>query len=171
MKKVFFLLLVLPLLNIAQPVDSAWIVNNYTKTELMIPMRDGIKLFTTIYAPKDQSESHPILLTRTPYSCAPYGAGIFNAGFWRGPRSYFFKENYIYVLQDVRGRWMSEGEFEDIRPFNPNKTANQTDETTDTYDAIDWMIKNIPQNNGKVGVFGTSYPGFYATMEIGRAHV
>ncbi len=164
MKKIFFLLLLLPLINIAQTVDSAWIVNNYTKTELMIPMRDGIKLFTTIYAPKDQSESHPILLTRTPYSCAPYGAGIFNSGFWRGPRSYFFKENYIYVLQDVRGRWMSEGEFEDIRPFNPNKTANQTDETTDTYDAIDWMIKNIPQNNGKVGVFGTSYPGFYATM-------
>lgn len=170
MKKILFALLFLPLINLAQSVDSAWIVNNYTKTEIMIPMRDGVKLFTTIYAPKDQSEPHPILLTRTPYSCAPYGAGIFNTGFWRGPRHYFFKENYIYVMQDVRGRWMSEGDFEDIRPFNPNKSGNQTDETTDTYDAIDWMIKHIPQNNGKVGVFGTSYPGFYATMSTMSNH-
>ena len=170
MKKILFALLFLPLINLAQSVDSAWIVNNYTKTEVMIPMRDGVKLFTTIYAPKDQSEPHPILLTRTPYSCAPYGAGIFNTGFWKGPRHYFFKEHYIYVMQDVRGRWMSEGDFEDIRPFNPNKSGNQTDETTDTYDAIDWMIKHIPQNNGKVGVFGTSYPGFYATMSTMSNH-
>ena len=74
-------------------VDSAWIVNNYTKKEVMVPMRDGIRLFTTVYAPKDMSEPHPILLTRTPYSCAPYGEGVFNAGFWRGPSNYFFREN------------------------------------------------------------------------------
>jgi putative CocE/NonD family hydrolase len=163
MKKLVFFIL-LPLTGFAQGVDSTWIVNNYTKTEVMIPMRDGIKLFTTIYAPKDQSEAHPILVTRTPYSCAPYGEGVFNASFWRGPRNYFFREKYIYVIQDVRGRWMSEGVFEDIRPYVPNKTAGQTDESTDTYDAIDWMVKNIAGNNGKVGVFGTSYPGFYATM-------
>ncbi len=162
--KFLLAVILLPLVTLAQGVDSAWIVNNYTKTEVMIPMRDGIRLFTTIYAPNDRSEQHPILLTRTPYSCAPYGEGIFNAGFWRGPRNYFFKEKYIYVIQDVRGRWMSEGVFEDIRPFIPNKKAGQTDESTDTYDAIDWMVKNISGNNGKVGVFGTSYPGFYATM-------
>ena len=162
--KFLLAVILLPLVTLAQGVDSAWIVNNYTKTEVMIPMRDGIRLFTTIYAPNDRSEQHPILLTRTPYSYAPYGEGIFNAGFWRGPRNYFFKEKYIYVIQDVRGRWMSEGVFEDIRPFIPNKKAGQTDESTDTYDAIDWMVKNISGNNGKVGVFGTSYPGFYATM-------
>lgn len=163
-KNFLLAVILLPLATLAQGVDSAWIVNNYTKTEVMIPMRDGIRLFTTIYAPNDRSEQHPILLTRTPYSCAPYGEGIFNAGFWRGPRNYFFKEKYIYVIQDVRGRWMSEGVFEDIRPFIPNKTAGQNDESTDTYDAIEWMVKNISGNNGKVGVFGTSYPGFYATM-------
>jgi putative CocE/NonD family hydrolase len=163
MKKLVFFIL-LPLTGFAQGVDSAWIVNNYTKSELMIPMRDGIKLFTTVYAPKDQSEAHPILITRTPYSCAPYGEGVFNASFWRGPRNYFFREKYIYVIQDVRGRWMSEGEFEDIRPFIPTKTIGQTDESTDTYDAIDWLVKNLAGNNGRVGVYGTSYPGFYATM-------
>ncbi len=164
MKKIFsFALLLMPFASFSQIVDSAWIVNNYTKTELMIPMRDGIKLFTTIYAPKDNSESHPILLTRTPYSCAPYGKDIFMS-IWNSPRSVFFKEKYIYVTQDVRGRWMSEGVFEDIRPYVPNKKADQTDEATDSYDAIDWMVKNIINNNGRVGVFGTSYPGFYATL-------
>ena len=163
-KKFLLALLLLPIGAMAQMVDSAWIVNNYIKKEVMVPMRDGIRLFTTVYAPKDMSEPHPILLTRTPYSCAPYGEGVFNAGFWRGPRNYFFREKYIYVIQDVRGRWMSEGVFEDIRPYVPNKVAGQTDESTDTYDAIDWMVKNVSGNNGNVGVFGTSYPGFYATM-------
>jgi putative CocE/NonD family hydrolase len=164
MKKIFSLaLFMIPFALFSQMVDSAWVVNNYTKTELMIPMRDGIKLFTTIYAPKDNSESHPILLTRTPYSCAPYGKDVFGS-IWNSPRSVFFKEKYIYITQDVRGRWMSEGVFEDIRPYIPNKKANQIDEATDSYDAIDWMVKNIANNNGKVGVFGTSYPGFYATL-------
>jgi putative CocE/NonD family hydrolase len=164
MKKIFiFALLIIPFALRSQMIDSAWVVNNYTKTELMIPMRDGIKLFTTIYAPKDNSEQHPILLTRTPYSCAPYGKDVFSS-IWNSPRSVFFKEKYIYVTQDVRGRWMSEGVFEDIRPYIPNKKANQIDEATDSYDAIDWMVKNIANNNGKVGVFGTSYPGFYATL-------
>lgn len=164
MKKMYsFVLLMMPFALFSQIVDSTWVVNNYTKTELMIPMRDGIKLFTTIYAPKDNSETHPILLTRTPYSCAPYGKDIFTS-IWNSPRSVFFKEKYIYVTQDVRGRWMSEGVFEDIRPYVPNKKADQIDEATDSYDAIDWMVKNIKNNNGRVGVFGTSYPGFYATL-------
>lgn len=164
MKKLFCWLLVLPFAATAQNADSVWIVNNYIKKEVTIPMRDGVKLFTSIYIPKDNTEKHPILITRTPYSCAPYGENAFSSGFWNSQRSYFFRENYIYVIQDVRGRWMSEGKFEDIRPYIPNKKPGQTDEATDTYDAIDWLINNIPGNNGKVGVYGTSYPGFYATM-------
>ena len=144
--------------------DSSWIVENYYKIERQVSMRDGVKLFTSIYIPKDSSERHPILITRTPYSCAPYGEENWQT-FWNGHKKYYFREGYIMVIQDVRGRWMSEGEFMDVRPFNPDKKkATDIDEASDTYDAIDWLIKNIPGNNGKVGVFGVSYPGFYATM-------
>ncbi|HVZ24608.1 MAG TPA: CocE/NonD family hydrolase [Sediminibacterium sp.] len=170
MRKILSLFFLLPLLSTAQNIDSAWVVTHYTKLEVQIPMRDGIRLFTTIYLPKDQSEKHPILLTRTPYSCAPYGPGKFNAGLWRSPRKYFLKENYIYVFQDVRGRWMSEGNFVDVRPFNPNKKGTETDEASDSYDTIDWLVKNAAGNNGKVGVFGTSYPGFYANMAAHSHH-
>jgi putative CocE/NonD family hydrolase len=164
MKKIIILLLIwIPFVGFTQQNDSAWIVNNYTKKEMYITMRDGIKLFTTVYMPKDVSEKHPILLTRTPYSCAPYGEDKFSA-FWNSPRTYFMKENYIYVQQDVRGRWMSEGIFEDVRPFNTNKKGTETDEASDTYDTIDWLVKNLQNNNGNVGVFGISYPGFYSTM-------
>lgn len=150
--------------------DSAWIMENYTKSEIYITMRDGVKLFTSVYTPKDQSEKHPILLTRTPYSCAPYGSG-FNARLWERHWRYYCRENYILVFQDVRGRWMSEGEFEDVRPFNKNKKSNtDIDEASDTYDAIDWMVKNLPGNNGNVGVFGISYPGFYSTMAAASGH-
>ena len=169
MKKLFILLFVLPFFAVAQDIDSTWVVNNYTKKEVMIPMRDGVKLFTTIYAPKDNSEKHPIIIIRTPYSCAPYGEDKF-AAIWNNPRKYFFKEKYIYIIQDVRGRWMSEGIFQDVRPFNPNKKGNEIDEASDAYDAIDWMVKNIPNNNGNVGVFGTSYPGFYANMAAHSNH-
>ena len=169
MKKLLCLLLAIPFWSMAQNSDSTWVVNNYTKKEVMIPMRDGVKLFTTIYAPKDISEKHPILITRTPYSCAPYGESNFTA-IWNSPRKYFFKENYIYVIQDVRGRWMSEGVFEDVRPYIPNKKGNEIDEATDSYDAIDWMVKNIANNNGNVGVFGTSYPGFYANIAAHSNH-
>lgn len=166
---ILLLLLLIPFESFSQNNDSIWIINNYTKKEVMIPMRDGIKLFTTIYAPKDISEKCPIILTRTPYSCAPYGENVFGS-FWNSPRRSFFKEKYIYIIQDVRGRWMSEGSFEDIRPYIPNKKSNQTDEATDTYDAIDWMVKQIENNNGNVGVFGTSYPGFYATIAAHSNH-
>lgn len=164
MKKIIILLLLsIPFVTTAQQSDSVWILNNYTKKEIYITMRDGVKLFTTVYMPKDVSEKHPILLTRTPYSCAPYGEDKFSS-FWNSPRTYFMKENYIYVQQDVRGRWMSEGIFEDIRPFNPHKKGTETDEASDTYDTIDWLVKNLQNNNGNVGVFGISYPGFYSTM-------
>lgn len=151
------------------PQDSAWIKENYTKQEQYIPMRDGVRLFTSIYIPNDKTEKHPILMTRTPYSCAPYGKD-FSPRLWERHWKYYARENYIIVVQDVRGRWMSEGEFEDVRPFNKNKTGNQIDEASDTYDAIDWMVKNLPGNNGNVGVFGISYPGFYSTMAAASGH-
>jgi putative CocE/NonD family hydrolase len=150
--------------------DSLWIRDNYTKLEQYIPMRDGAKLFTSIYLPKDLSEKHPILMNRTPYSCAPYG-NDFSSRLWGGHWKYYARENYIIVVQDVRGRWMSEGEFADIRPFiKDKKTNNDIDEASDTYDAIDWMVKNLPNNNGNVGVFGISYPGFYSTMAAASNH-
>ena len=153
----------------AQNTDSTWFVNNYTKKEVLIPMRDGIKLFTTFYIPKDKTEQHPFLITRTPYSCAPYGEDKYS-GLWNSYKMAYLRENYIMVIQDVRGRYMSEGVFEDVRPFNKNKKANEIDEASDTYDAIDWMLKNIENNNGKCGVFGVSYPGFYSTEAALSAH-
>jgi uncharacterized protein len=162
-----FLLLVA---NAQTDQDSLWIRENYTKQEIYITMRDGVKLFTSVYAPKDKTEKHPVLMVRTPYSCAPYGADFSTrllATHWK----YYARENYYIVMQDVRGRWMSEGEFEDVRPFNKNKKTNtEIDEASDTYDAIDWLVKNLPNNNGNVGVFGISYPGFYATMAAASHH-
>ncbi len=170
-KSLFFIHFVLSLtVATAQPEqDSAWIRDNYTKMEQYIPMRDGIKLFTSVYLPNDKSEKHPVLMVRTPYSCAPYGKD-FSSRLWSGHWKYYARENYIMVIQDVRGRWMSEGEFVDVRPFNNNKTGNDIDEASDTWDAIDWIIKNISNNNGNVGIFGVSYPGFYATMAAASHH-
>ena len=164
-----FLLLTVCVTVKAQNTDSAWIVDHYTKTEVYIPMRDGVRLFTSVYMPKDAAEQHPILMKRTPYSCAPYGANNWNK-FWNSYQKAYFKEGYIMVTQDVRGRWMSEGTFMDVRPFNPNKTGKEIDEASDTYDAIDWLVKNISNNNGNVGVFGISYPGFYSTMAAASNH-
>jgi uncharacterized protein len=155
------LLVVLPVFVFSQS-DSAWFVNNYTKMERMIPMRDGKKLFTAIYVPKDKSEKHPILMTRTPYGSGPYGDGKYRE-YWYGHYMTYLKENYIIIAQDVRGKYMSEGEYMDVRPFNKNKKGAEVDEASDTYDTVDWLIKNIEDNNGKVGVVGISYPGFYAT--------
>ncbi|MGZ5191369.1 MAG: CocE/NonD family hydrolase, partial [Flavisolibacter sp.] len=150
-------------------LDSAYIRDHYYKVEKMIPMRDGISLYTAIYIPKDSSEKHPILLRRTPYSASPYGENNFMNN-WDSYHRLYFREGYIMVIQDVRGRFMSEGEFMDIRPFNPSKSGNQTDEASDTYDAVDWLVKNVPGNNGKLGAFGISYPGYYATMVALSGH-
>jgi uncharacterized protein len=139
-----------------------YIKQNYTKTEQMIPMRDGVKLFVCIYEPKDKSQKYPIMFDRTPYSVAPYGVDNYKTSL--GPDDLFPREGYIFVYGDVRGRYMSEGVYEDVRPYIPNKTGNQIDETTDTYDTVDWLIKNVPNNNGRVGVYGISYPGFYTSM-------
>ncbi len=169
-KVVCQLVLFFPLYLFAQQdQDSAWIVENFTKLEQNIPMRDGIKLFTSIYLPKDKSEKHPILMIRTPYSAAPYGNGFYTR-LWERHYKYYARENYIIVIQDVRGKWMSEGEFADVRPFNKDKKGNETDEGSDTYDTIDWLVKNLQNNNGRVGVFGISYPGFYATMAAASHH-
>ena len=153
----------------AQNADSTWFVNNYTKKEIYISMRDGVKLFTAVYIPIDNTEKHPLLMSRTPYSCAPYGEDKF-VQLWSSYKMAYAKENYIFVTQDVRGRYMSEGIFEDVRPFNKNKKGKETDEASDTYDAVDWLIKNIANNNGNVGVFGTSYPGFYSTEAALSGH-
>ena len=165
----FFFFLFFSCICFSQNTDSTWFVNNYTKLEQYIPMRDGIKLFTSIYIPKDQSSKHPFLMTRTPYSSAPYGADKFTA-IWRSYLMSYMKENFILVIQDVRGRYMSEGTFVDVRPFNKNKKGKETDEASDSYDAIDWLVKNIKNNNGKVGVLGTSYPGFYSTEAALSGH-
>ncbi len=145
-----------------------YIREHYTKREVLIPMRDGVRLFTSIYTPKDGSKTYPILLKRTPYSCSPYGVDAFPGSF---QNMLLARSGYIFVEQDVRGRYMSEGDFADVRPFNPNKkSAQDTDEASDTYDTVDWLVRNATGNNGRVGVYGISYPGFYATMAILAGH-
>jgi uncharacterized protein len=131
-------------------------------------MRDGVKLFTSIYAPKDTSVTYPILLTRTPYSIEPYGPGTYPPSL--GPSPAFAQEGYIFVYQDVRGRYMSEGDFKWMTPYITNKKApNDVDESTDTYDTIEWLLKKIP-NNGRVGMYGISYPGFYTAAALVDPH-
>jgi putative CocE/NonD family hydrolase len=135
----------------------------------MIPMRDGVKLFTAIYTPKDQSQQYPIMLYRTPYSVAPYGLNEYRTTL--GPSNLFQQEKFIFVYQDVRGKLMSEGEFVDVRPHNPKKTGSKDiDESTDTFDTIEWLVKNAPNNNGRAGMWGISYPGFYTSMGVIDAH-
>ncbi|HNG89520.1 MAG TPA: CocE/NonD family hydrolase, partial [Saprospiraceae bacterium] len=158
--------------NPAATSDSAFIRDNYTKREVMIPMRDGVRLFTTIYTPKDGSKKYPIILRRTPYSCSPYGAEQYVQGFQNMTMA---RAGYIHVFQDVRGRYMSEGDFVDVRPYTPAadpspKGKKQTDEATDTYDTVDWLLRYAEGNNGRVGVMGISYPGFYSTMAVLAGH-
>ncbi|HJT35259.1 MAG TPA: CocE/NonD family hydrolase [Pirellulales bacterium] len=142
---------------------------NYTKYEYRIPMRDGKRLFTTVYVPKDDAQTWPMLLTRTPYSAGPYGADRYKSDL--GPSPLFGKEGYIFVYQDVRGRWMSEGEFVNMRPYVPEKNGpNDIDETSDTWDTIDWLTRHVPNHNGKVGMWGISYPGFYTAAGMIDAH-
>jgi uncharacterized protein len=142
--------------------------SNYTKFEYRIPMRDGKKLFTAVYVPKDDSTKYPMLLLRTPYSCRPYGVDNYPTDAHRWHE--FAKAGFIMVFQDVRGRWMSDGEFVNMRPYRPNKKNQEFDESSDTYDTIDWLIKNIPNHNGKVGQWGISYPGFYTVCGMIDAH-
>ncbi len=146
------------------PQENRYLEENYTKNEYRIEMRDGVKLFTTVYSPKDTSEKYPILMWRTPYSVGPYGLDTFVV-YRRYTWQHFIEEKYIIVFQDVRGMFMSEGKYLNMTPYLENKKSNKdVDETTDTYDTVEWLLNNIPNNNGNVGLWGISYPGFYAAM-------
>jgi putative CocE/NonD family hydrolase len=156
-----------PSMLMAQGLE--YVKANYTKYEYRIPMRDGKKLFTCAYVPKDQVQRYPMLMTRTPYSCKPYGADLYKGDL--GPSPLFGKAGYILVYQDVRGAWMSEGEFVNMRPHNPAKKGTaDIDESSDTWDSIDWLVKHVPNHNGKVGLWGISYPGFYTAAGMIDAH-
>jgi hypothetical protein len=145
-----------------------WLSERVTKTEVYVTMRDGTRLFTSFYVPKDTTGAYPILLTRTPYNIEPGGEEAFSR--YLGINAGLVEAGYIFAFQDVRGRYMSEGEFVDVRPYDPDKSGPEFDEASDTWDTIDWLVKNVPHNNGSVGVFGVSYPGFYSTMSLLDAH-
>ena len=147
---------------------SAKIKRLYDKEEVYVEMRDGVKLFTSIYTPKESEGKNPMLMFRSPYNSEPGGEQAFN--FFITIYERYVDENYIFVFQDVRGRYMSEGEFVHVRPYIPKKKKNEIDEASDTYDTAEWLIKNVKGNNGNIGVTGTSYPGFYATMAALSGH-
>jgi putative CocE/NonD family hydrolase len=163
------LLLALSLARGAVAQGLEYVKASYTKYEYRIPMRDGKKLFTAVYVPKDELQSYPILLSRTPYSVGPYGADQYKNDL--GPSPAFGKEGYIFVYQDVRGRWMSEGEFVDMRPHLAKKESPADfDESSDTWDTVEWLTKHVKNHNGKVGMWGISYPGFYTAAGMIDAH-
>jgi putative CocE/NonD family hydrolase len=150
-------------------VPAQYVREHYTKQEHLVAMRDGAHLFTSVYVPKDTSRKYPILMTRTPYSVGPYGKDQYRGSL--GPTFAFDKEGYIFVFQDVRGCYKSEGQFVNMRPHQPKKACKcDIDESTDTYDTIDWLVKNVPNNNGRVGMWGISYPGFYSAAGMIDAH-
>jgi len=148
--------------------DSIYVRNNYEKIEQLIPMRDGKQLFTAIYIPKDKSKKYPVLLNRTPYTVAPYGANEYKKYLGNFPAQ--MREGFIFVYQDVRGKWMSEGDFDDVRPIHTTKNKKAIDESTDTYDTLEWLAKNLKNYNQKAGIYGISYPGFYSTMSLVNSH-
>ena len=150
---------------------QAFVKANYNKSEFQVPMRDGIRIYTIVYTPKDASSAnkYPIMLNRTPYSIGPYGKDKFSS--FIGPSETMIKEKYIFVHQDVRGRYMSEGVWTNMTPhIEKKKSKKDVDESSDTYDGIEWMLKNIPFHNGRVGQSGISYPGFYTTAGSINAH-
>jgi putative CocE/NonD family hydrolase len=148
---------------------AQFIRDNYTKREYRIPMRDGVTLFTAVYSPTDQSQRYPILMRRTPYSVRPYGEDQYPETL--GPSPLLTRGGYIFVLQDVRGRFMSEGEFVNMTPHvDVKESVNDIDESSDTYDTVEWLLANVANNNGRVGMWGISYPGFYAAASMIDAH-
>ena len=163
-----YILLIITLISCTSEtvIDHQWLEDNYTKKEVMVQMRDSVSLYTSVYEPI-RATDRPVLIVRTPYSCAPYGSG------WKGDLTEYMQEflrnNYIIVFQDVRGRYMSEGEYLNIRPYIRQKASSEIDEASDTYDTIEWILQNT-DNNGSVGVTGMSYPGFYATMAALSGH-
>ena len=154
---------------------------HYTKYEYRIPMRDGAKLFTAVYVPKDASKPYPFLMVRTPYSVSVgdgrdgkdnYGVDHFPPANRRlGPAEDFDRAGYIFVFQDVRGRFESEGKWLEMSPhLDEKKSATDVDPSSDMHDTVDWLLKNIPNNNGRVGIWGISYPGFFTAASIIDSH-
>lgn len=166
---VLFGIILLTTSNILFSQEEFDIKANYTKQEYMIPMRDGIKLFTQVYTPNDKSQTYPILLFRTPYSVQNYG--VTNYRPYLGPNPLYAGEGFIFVYQDVRGKFKSEGEFVVMKPHQLNKqSARDTDESSDTYDTIEWILETIPNHNSRVGQWGISYPGWQTVMGMIDAH-
>ncbi|SEK71756.1 CocE/NonD family hydrolase [Parapedobacter koreensis] len=160
MKRILLLVAFVVYLSVSFAQDD-YVKTHYEKTETYITMRDGVRLYTVIYSPKDKSLSYPILMQRTCYSAGPYGDALKAA---LGPNALLMRDGYVFVYQDVRGRYMSEGEFTNMRPqlaAEERRDKTAIDESTDTYDTIDWLVNNVPGNNGRVGLWGGSYPGFY----------
>lgn len=152
-----------------EPADKAWLDEHYNKFELRIPMRDGVRLFTAIYTPKSLETNLPIWMLRTPYGIRPYGSDTMRDAGW-ALRNYA-REQFIFALQDVRGRNGSEGQYTHMRPILPGKPGpTETDESTDTWDTIEWLIHHLPHNSGKVGLSGISYPGFYSAAGAIHSH-
>ena len=156
-------LAILPAPGLAQEnadAEDSWVSEHYEKREVQIPMRDGVRLFTAIYTPRDTSRTYPFLLKRTPYSVRPYGADQYPSSL--GPSRMLAEDGYLFVYQDVRGCYLSEGTFRNMTPHLPEKVdATQIDESSDTYDTVAWLLENVPHHNGKAGQWGISYPGFY----------
>ena len=172
MRKILaLLLLILSMAGQAQVDMDRYVPAHYDKQEVYIPMRDGTRLFTAIYTPKDASDEqrYPILMKRTCYSVKPYGADEFMTT-RLGPSPTLIQDGYIFVHQDVRGRWMSEGTWTNMTPHQKDKSAGQTDESSDTYDTIEWLLQELKFHNGRVGQWGISYPGFYAAAALPGAH-
>ncbi len=162
------LLMVAAFTSVAQN-EPSYVKEHYNKMDTTIKMRDGIKLYTIIYTPKDATKLYPFLMERTPYSAGPYGKDNYPNEI--GPNNSLMEEQYIFVVQDVRGRYMSEGNNLEVTPYIANKKSKKdVDESSDTYDTIDWLIKNVQHNNGRAGIVGISYPGFYATASLPGAH-
>ncbi len=169
MKTILFIAIFFCYMNSFAQTKPNFVKENYNKIDTNIVMRDGIKLKTIIYIPKDETEKYPFLIERTPYSAGPYGDTTFANRI--GPNKNLMNEKYIFVYQDVRGRYMSEGVNLEVTPHIANKKTNKdVDESSDTHDAIDWLLKNIKNNNGRAGLYGISYPGFYATASLPNAH-
>jgi hypothetical protein len=177
--RVFFaflavLVIPFPVIRAQQPAPDAqredYVRAHYTKYEYRIPMRDGKRLFTAVYVPKDTAAGpYPFLMERTPYNVGPYGEDQYPRRL--GPSEEFEKSGYIFVYQDVRGRWMSEGEYLEMRPhIDAKKSPQDVDDSSDTYDTIEFLLKHVANNNGKVGIWGISYPGFYTSASIIDSH-
>ncbi|MCA9712800.1 MAG: CocE/NonD family hydrolase, partial [Myxococcales bacterium] len=150
--------------------QQSYLEQHYLKKEYRIAMRDGARLYTSVYLPKDQTRRYPILMLRTPYSAGPYGENAYRTNRFEAWR-HLAEAGFILVFQDVRGRFMSEGEYVNVRPHLVEKRSEQDiDESSDTYDTIEWLIDNLPNHNGRVGMWGISYPGFYAAMGAIEAH-